>query len=66
MAVLLGEFNVGGMPIQHLGYFDVLPGEPTIIEIVGKWCRQSHCAVRATRLDCGRVTAAWKAETIGR
>jgi len=33
MAVLLGEFNVGGSPIQHHGYFDVLPGEPTIIEM---------------------------------
>ncbi|OAI47708.1 hypothetical protein AYO44_09095 [Planctomycetaceae bacterium SCGC AG-212-F19] len=33
MAVLLGEFNVGGQPIQHLGYWDVAPGEPAIIEI---------------------------------
>jgi mono/diheme cytochrome c family protein len=33
MAVLLGEFNVGGSPIQHHGYFDAPPGEPTIIEL---------------------------------
>ena len=33
MAVLLGEFNVGGSPIQHHGYFDAPPGDPAIIEI---------------------------------
>jgi hypothetical protein len=33
MAVLLGEFNVGGSPIQHHGYFDVPPGEPAVIEL---------------------------------
>ena len=33
MAVLLGEFNVGGSPIQHQGYFDAPPGEPAIIEL---------------------------------
>ena len=33
MAVLLGEFNVSGNPIQHQGYFDVAPGKPTIIDI---------------------------------
>ena len=33
MAVLLGEFNVGGSPIQHQGYFDVPPGEPAIVEL---------------------------------
>jgi mono/diheme cytochrome c family protein len=32
MAVLLGEFNVSGNPIQHHGYFDVPAGEPTIFE----------------------------------
>jgi mono/diheme cytochrome c family protein len=33
MAVLLGEFNVGGSPIQHHGYFDAPPGEPAVIEL---------------------------------
>ena len=32
MAVLLGNFVVSGNYSRHLGYFDVPPGEPTIIE----------------------------------
>jgi mono/diheme cytochrome c family protein len=42
MAVLLGEFNVGGSPIQHQGYFDVQPGEPTIIDFEAPILRRTN------------------------
>ena len=32
LAVLLGYFNVNGQPIQHLGYYDVPPGPPAVLE----------------------------------
>ncbi|MBI5800316.1 MAG: DUF1592 domain-containing protein [Verrucomicrobia bacterium] len=32
MAVLLGNFVVSGNYSRHLGYFDALPGRPTVIE----------------------------------
>ena len=32
MAVLLGNFVVSGNPTRHLGYFDVPPGQPAVIE----------------------------------
>ncbi|MFM7056659.1 MAG: DUF1592 domain-containing protein [Planctomycetota bacterium] len=32
MAVLLGNFVVSGNPVRHLGYFDVPPGTPAILE----------------------------------
>jgi hypothetical protein len=33
MAVLIGNFVVSGNKTRHLGYFDVPPGKPTILEI---------------------------------
>ena len=32
MAVLLGNFVVSGNPVRHLGYFDVPPGAPAVLE----------------------------------
>lgn len=36
MAVLLGNFVVSGNPTRHLGYFDVPPGTPQVIELEEK------------------------------
>lgn len=33
MAVLLGNFVVSGNPVRHLGYFDVPPGTPAVLEL---------------------------------